>query len=122
MTPFSLSLTDLLLVEGFQEAFGKDDKETIHKILFNNGMETKYGVEEVVCKHRNLRNQVVECLRYEASERQDPRWLNTGAASWEVQLDSCEDVYLRDELLSLGKQKNFTGDILEHISNGQSKE
>ena len=119
MTPFSLSLTDLLLVEGFQEAFGKDDKETIHKILFNNGMETKYGVEEVVCKHRNLRNQVVECLRYEASESQDIKWLKSGAASWEVQLDSCEDVYMRDELLAMSKESNNSGMIIDHISKGE---
>lgn len=117
---FNLSLSDLLLVEGFPEAFGKDDKETIYKILEQNGFDTSMGVDEVVCTHRNLRGNVVDCLMYQGHERSDSNWLDSGAASWDNVVANC-DVNLRIDLLSMGKQSNNTGMILDQLERHASK-
>lgn len=117
---FNLSLSDLLLVEGFAEAFGKDDKQTIYKILEQNGFDTSMGVEEVVCKHRNLRGNVVDCLMYKGHELSTEEWFATGAASWDNVVANC-DVNLRIDLLTMGQQNNNTGMILDQLERHASK-
>jgi len=110
---FNLSLSDLLLCEGFAQAFGEDNKEEISKFLFNNGLDVSMGVDEVVCKHRNLRGNVVDCLMYQGHERSG-EWLTQGAASWEAIVASC-DLNLRIDLLNMGAQSNNTGMILQQM-------
>lgn len=79
---YYLSLADLLLVEGFREAFSQNDKEKINNILFQNGMDIVKKVKTRVCTHRTLSGKVAEnTLRYEGSERTDRPWKDTGAAS-----------------------------------------
>lgn len=116
---FNLSLSDLLLVDNFAEAFGKDDKQTIYKILEQNGFDTSMGVEEVVCKHRNLRGNVVDCLMYQGHERSD-EWLKSGAASWDAIVENCS-LDLRIDLKTIGQQSNNTGMILDQLERHASK-
>jgi hypothetical protein len=99
--PYSLSVSDLLLVEGFQEAYGSGDKEKIAKILQANGMDTTQGVDEVFCAHRNLRGEVVTCVRYEGFELTTPEWLASGAASLDAHIGACKDVSKRVALQML---------------------
>lgn len=108
---FNLSLSDLLLCEGFAQAFGEDNKEEISKFLFNNGLDVSMGVDEVVCKHRNLRGNVVDCLMYQGHERSD-EWSTQGAASWENILEH-SSLDLRIQLKTMGKMLN-TGDFCEY--------
>lgn len=110
---FNLSLSDLLLVEGFAEAFGKDDNQAIYKILEENGFDTSMGVEAVVCKHRNLRGNVVDCLMYQGHERSD-EWLTSGAASWDNILEH-SSLDLRIELKTMGKSYNNSGHIISEL-------
>jgi hypothetical protein len=110
---FNLSLSDCLLISGFAEAFGKDDKQVIHTFLFNNGMDVEQGVEEFFCKHRNLRGQVVDCILYQGHERNDS-WLKSGAASWEAIVESC-DLELRIALKTIGQQQDSTASIINHM-------
>jgi hypothetical protein len=112
---FSLSMSDLVLIKEFAEAFGKDDKETIKKILFENGMDTNQEIDEVVCTHRNLQGKVVHCVRYESVERSDPEWLKNPACSWENKVNACDDPHLRIQLGAMGKQANFTGSLIDHM-------
>lgn len=108
---FNLSLSDLLLCEGFAQAFGEDNKEEINKFLFNNGLDVSMGVDEVVCKHRNRRGNVVDCLMYQGHERSD-EWLSQGAASWENILEH-SSLDMRIQLKTMGKMLN-TGDFCEY--------
>lgn len=108
---FNLSLSDLLLCEGFAKAFGEDNKEDISKFLFKNGLDVSMGVDEVVCKHRNLRGNVVNCLMYQGHERSD-EWLTQGAASWENILEH-SSLDMRIQLKTMGKMLN-TGDFCEY--------
>ena len=112
---FSLSMSDLVLIKEFAEAFGKDDKETIKKILFENGLDTNKEFDEVVCTHRNLRGQVVSCSRIEGFERSDEAWLKSPACSWEARVNACDDPHLRIQLGAMGKQANFTGSLIDHM-------
>ena len=112
---FSLSMSDLVLIKEFAEAFGKDDKETIKKILFENGMDTNAEIEEVVCTHRNLQGKVVNCVRFEGLERSDPEWLKNPACSWDARVAACDDPHLRIQLGAMGKQANFTGSLIDHM-------
>lgn len=111
---FNLSLSDLLLVDNFAEAFGKDDKETIYKILEQNGFDTSMGVEEVVCKHRNLRGNVVDCLMYQGHERSDSNWLTGEGCSWENTLEN-SDLELRVALKTMGSSYNNSGHIISEL-------
>lgn len=109
---FNLSLSDLLLCEGFAQAFGEDNKEQINKFLFDNGLDVSMGVEEVVCKHRNLRGNVVDCLMYQGHERSCKEWLSGGSASWDNTLEH-SSLDLRIQLKTMGKMLN-TGDFCEY--------
>lgn len=98
MTDFSLSLSDLLLVDGFKEAYSKEDHRTVNKILFMNGLDVKKKVDVVVALHRNLRNQIVTCERYEGCERMDEAWLKSGYASMYAIIEATGDDNLRHTL------------------------
>lgn len=110
---FNLSLSDLLLVSGFPQAFGEDNKEQISKFLFDNGLDVEMGIDEVVCKHRNLQGKVVDCLMYQGHERSD-NWLKSGAASWDAIVENCS-LDLRIDLKTIGAQSNNTGMIIDQL-------
>lgn len=109
---FNLSLSDLLLCEGFAQAFGEDNKPAINKFLFDNGLDVSMGVDEVVCKHRNLRGNVVDCLMYQGHERSCSEWLSGGSASWDNTLEH-SSLDLRIQLKNMGKILN-TGDFCDY--------
>ena len=108
---FNLSLSDLLLCEGFGKAFGENDKESINKFLFDNGLDVSMGVDEVVCKHRNLRGNVVDCLMYQGHERSD-EWLDSIGCSWDNKLEH-SSLDMRIALKTMGKMLN-TGDFCDY--------
>lgn len=114
MIGHSLSLSDMLLVDGFKEAFGEDNKELINKYLYDNGLDCSLGVEEIVCQHRNLRGQVVNCLRWEAHERDDPEWMAGEGCSWDNKIEH-SSLDLRIELKTMGKSYNNSGHIISEL-------
>lgn len=101
---YSLSLSDLLLIKEFQEAYGKQDKNLIEAILFNNGLNSNEPYDEVMCEHRNLRGQAVTCIRYEGEERLDKEWIKSGAASLDALIASEKDPHMRVTLRTMSKQ------------------
>src|ERR1043165_53667 len=120
MVGHTLSISDLLLIKSFQEAFGNDDKQAIEKILFENGMDIEEPYTVEFSQHRNLRGQIVSCDRYVGEERMDKYWLKSGTASWEIQVEAC-DLDLRIQLKSMGQQSNNTGMILDQLERHASK-
>ncbi|WP_443698926.1 hypothetical protein [Pseudomonas sp.] len=110
----NLSLSDMLLVDDFAEAFGKDNKPAIHAFLYENGLDVEQGVEEFICQHRNLRKEVVTCILYQGHSRMDTPWLKSGAASWEAIVESC-DLELRIALKTIGQQQDSTASIINHM-------
>lgn len=109
---YSLSLSDMLLVDGFKEAFGKNDKKLINKYLYDNGMDISLGVDEIICQHRNLRGNIVNCLRWEAHERCDSDWMASEGCSWDNQVEH-SSLDLRIALKGMGKMLN-TGDFCDY--------
>lgn len=118
----NLSISDLMLVEGFKEAYGKKDETTIKRILFENGMDVTKAFEENVCAHRNLRNQHVHCSRYEGMERCDIPWLKGGAASLDAWIASTGDASFRDELRGMSRERNKSVESIEYDSKNYAKE
>jgi hypothetical protein len=114
MIGHALSVSDLLMIEDFQIAFGTDDKQAIENILFENGMDVEEPYTVEFSQHRNLRGQIVSCDRYVGEERQDKCWLKSGAASWESQVEAC-DLDLRVQLKSMSQQSNNTGSIIDEM-------
>lgn len=107
---YSLSLSDLMLVEGFAEAFGEDDKEAIEAFLFANGMDVvNFPYSSRHCTHRNLQNKIVTCLRYDSAERQDQDWINSGAASLNAVIESNQDYSMRAELRNISRTQEGVG-------------
>jgi len=101
MVNYSLSLSDLLLVDGFKEAFATWDTDEIDRILFENGMDVSQFYDKVFCQHRNLRNTVVSCIRFEGYEREDKDWLGGPYASLEAHIAACPDASKRVHLAML---------------------
>lgn len=100
---YSLSLSDLVGIPDFLNAYAKEDKAAINEVLYRNGMEVSQGYEIVVRNHRNLRNEVVTCERYEGVERIDREWLQSGAASMEAYVASSDPEVQRD-MKNMSKQ------------------
>lgn len=113
---FNISLSDLLLIDNFAEIYGKEDKEAIKKVLYNNGMDISQGFDELVCTHRNLRGNVVSCMMFQGYERCDREWLKSGAASWEAQLEAC-DPQTRIDLKVMGNRASPTEAAMRHAKN-----
>jgi len=118
----NLSISDLMGVDGFKEAYGTKDEATIKRILFENGMDVAKPYEENVCGHRNLKNQHVHCSRYEGIERTDYFWLKeSGCATLEAWIASSNDLSFREEMRSLSKETNKSAER-EYVSKNYTKE
>lgn len=103
MSNFSWSVSDLIREKGFQKAFGEDNKQAIYALLHSLGMDINRGVEERCCTHRNRKNEVVTCVRYEGWERTERAWITSGYASVDAYIDSTNDYSLKQELLNMGR-------------------
>lgn len=120
----SVSLWDLMNYEESKKAALSGDRKQLEDILFKLGLDVAKGYEEEQILHRPLSKKDKEPwfgIRYSSFERQDFEWLNSEHCSWENKLDNT-DVSLRDDLISLGQQSNFTDSIIQHISGGQKGE
>lgn len=93
---YSISLSDLILIEDFSKAYGYNDTETMNKILYLNGMEVSQGYSIESKQHRNLQGKVVTCPRFEGVERIDREWIQSGAASMEAYVASSDPEVQRD--------------------------
>lgn len=111
--PHNLSLSDLLLVDGFKKAWAAQDKKAIDEILYDNGMDVSLGYEAKVCEHRNLRNQHVVCHYIFGYMRTDKKWTKhlTGFDLAMVE----EDAAMRTILLTASKQ-GFGGLAYDEIT------
>lgn len=107
MTDYSLSFSDLMLVDGFTEAVQTENKKVFEAILFANGMDLTMGYDVETTTHRNLRNQVWTGPRVTAQERIDAEWLATGAASTAAQIEAIKDPHLRHELRKMGRERSY---------------
>lgn len=116
-----LSFSDLLLVDGFAEAFGQQDVAGIKDCLWRCGMDVNHEekYEEAFVEHRNLQNHVVKCIRYSGYERTDNAWLKTGVASLAAIIASTPDLSLRRELRTMSKEiaqdQKFNGPMYEEV-------
>ena len=125
--PRSLSFLDLAKVPGAISIMQRNNKKEVDNLLWQYGFDTKTGVEYIDCLHRPLTaetNEPVKGILVTGYERIDPEWLASEHCSFEAKLEACEDYGLRDELLAMNKQSNFTDNIISHIRDNykESKE
>lgn len=124
MIPRNVSVFDLAKVPSAVGIIQRNCKEEIDELLWQIGFDPKLGYELNACLHRPLTaktNEPVYGIRVEGWERSDPEFMKSGFASWENKLEQL-DPHLRDDLMSLSKESNFTADICSHISGGQKGE
>jgi len=105
MIDYALSVSDLILVDGFVEAMRDNNIHTIKRILFENGMDVGYKIEIRDCKHRNLQNKVFEGPRFEGFERLDSFWIKSGVASLDAVIESSKDKSLKRDLRTMSTQR-----------------
>lgn len=98
---FYLSVSDLVLLNEWVDAFARNDKVAMKKVLWDNGLNVNLGFEEQYCTHRNLQKQVVTCVRYVGKERTDKEFLATGAASLDAHIESSGCKEMINELKQL---------------------
>ena len=106
-----VSLSDLLMNKEFARAYAEGDKEKIDFLLYEIGLDVKHGCDEIFVTHRNLRNQIVSCNRFESVERQDLQWLKSPHCSTE-NLIASSDPSLAADLRSMNKE-GFSGKFEE---------
>lgn len=97
--PFALSFYDLAQVDGFNQALKDQNKPAINDILYRSGMCVDLGYDIVSCTHRVLtRKEPWTGPRFEGYERTDHAYIETGAASLDAYIASCDDASLRVDL------------------------
>lgn len=124
MTPRFVSIFDLAKVPGAIGIIQRNNQAEVDHLLDSLGFDTKLGVTYEDVWHRPLTattNEPQFGVRICGYEKTSPDWLKSGNASWEVLTENI-DVSLRDDLISLGQQSNFTDSIIQHISGGQKGE
>lgn len=97
-----LSFSDLKLLDDWVDP--QPEPTELAKILYTNGMDITREYEIVECKHRNLRNQIVDDFRVEGSERTDPVWRQSGAASLNAYMYSTDDLFLKEDMRRMSKR------------------
>lgn len=101
MAYISISMADLMTVQGFAEAYGNKDKEKLDVIFHGCGVDVSKDYEWHFCTHRRISGEIVTCERLEGHERIDREWLESGFATYDAQIDSHPDLYFRQELRKL---------------------
>jgi len=125
MVDFTLSVSDLNLIEEFKQDFKvsiatfpvgyevveeADERHiflkdaSILKHLKTNGMDTDEPIEVVFAQHRNLQNKVVNGYRFEGSERLDAEWIKSGSATLDAVIASSKDSSMRFALRSMSAE------------------
>lgn len=104
MADYSLSFSDLMMIDEFKVAVKDNDQEKIRRILFENGMEVSKNYEVRVCNHRTLTNKEFNGPRFEGEERLDDVWIKSGAASLEATIESVKDASVRYDLRVMSRQ------------------
>lgn len=101
---YGISQSDVLIHDYFKDlernpAHPKfNDVRSLHKVLWELGLDTSKPITERLCTHRNLQKEVVTCLMYRGEERTDKGWLQSGCASIEAVKKSTRDKSLQQEL------------------------
>lgn len=121
MVDLARSESDLNLIANFKEDFAASLEDfdnnydvveecechrfvvspVILQYLYDNGIDRDKPVEIVWNKHRNLREQVVTCYRFEGQERLDKEWIRSGAATLDAIIASSKDGSMRFALRSM---------------------
>lgn len=130
MVDFTLSVSDLNLIENFKEDFAVSiagfpagyhveeeggerhifvTDEYIRQYLYDNGMSMEDPIEVVFIQHRNLQNKVVSCYRFEGNERLDDAWIKGGYATMEAIIASSKDSSMRFALRSMSAEVTGRG-------------
>jgi hypothetical protein len=110
--PHFISLSDLLMIEDFKKAAIEGNEERVKQHLHHNGMDTNLPYNLNFVTHRNLRNQIVSCERYEGVERRDKAWMNSRACSTENIIASSD--FAKSELMQMSKE-GFSGKWDEQV-------
>lgn len=103
MADHLISFSDLLLVDGWKEAFASDNKVEISRRLYACGVDIAKPWSVEFSTHRNLQGQIVSCERIISKERGDPTWIKSGGASDQVKLEQHEGSMFK-ELAGMGRR------------------
>jgi len=114
MNFFYLSFSDLQLLDSWVDPY--PEPREFATILYNNGLDITKPYEIVMCLHRNLRNAVEDCPRVEGSERTDPQWRASGAASLGAHLYSTDDIFLKEDMRKMSRRADSTQQYTTQIT------
>lgn len=103
MAYLSISLADLLMVDGFAQAYGESatDDTALKAILHGCGIDVEKDFDWRHCTHRRINGEIVTCDRVEGRERIDREWLESGYSSYDAKIDSYKDIDFRVELRNM---------------------
>ena len=114
----SVSMYDILQDKDLKQAVLDNNEDVIHKVLWTVGLDVHHEEFEMIsCEHRprSLKiNQTWNGPLFIAPERVDKQYLESGLASDTVKLEAKGDISLIAELNRIGRQSNFTGELLNN--------
>lgn len=114
----SLSLSDLLLIDGMIQATKNNDRGFLENILYDNGLDVSRGYSCVTLTHRNLQGNVVNCPRYQGYERYDDIWIKTGAPSFDVRIALCKTPEDREHFRKIVRKSGMSN-MIDNIYVGE---
>jgi hypothetical protein len=109
-----LSLSDLLLIDGFAQKYAEQDEQYIKEVLWKHGVDVTHPFEEEFVQHRNLRKEIVSCNRYIGKARSDKEWLRSGLATLEEHIAAAGDVDLRSDLKNMSREFNGYEELVKN--------
>jgi len=115
-----VSLQDLVEIPEIKEVIMNDDLGAFYDILYTAGFDINQGIEYDPSYCRSLKDhRVIHFGRFIAEERVDDEWAESGMMTEETRkrIIGKKDVSLLREIEMLGRESNFTGEIVAHLSN-----
>lgn len=115
-----LSLVDILLIPEGKEIVLNDDMGAFYSLLYEVGFDIDEEIDFESCYHRLMTNkEIVYAPRIVGVERKDKEWAESGymtEEAWKISI-GIKDVSLLRELEIMSRQSNFTGQLMEHLTN-----
>ena len=108
-------------LEKILESHGTPSGWSLLEVLWSLGFDTQnYEITEQYAYHRPVLAKTSEPWygkRWIGMERKDAEWVNSKYSSLDVRVATAGFSDLGDVVGVMGKQSNFTGDLLDHMKN-----
>ncbi len=118
------SMIDLMSQPEFKAAVVANDTKKMNELLFEVGVDTNYDWEIITRLHKPLTypnsSDPINGPMIQYTQRKDKAWEKY--MTTEELIDNNDDVFMKAELMSMNRQSNFSGDLIDNFGDKGSEE